>query len=481
MLGRRTVPLVAAVTFLVRLIGLTRPVRADEAGFELVARAWAPGPASVYGPYFVDRPPPVIALFKLSDAIGGPLFIRIIGALACAALVLAIAAIAAMVADERVAQWSAVAAATLVLTPVIDLVAAKGELLALPFLVGAIGLGIAAVRSERTPPAFAAGLLAAAAVGLKQNLAGAALFLGVLVLGSALSGRLTRAGFVRLAGSMAAGLAVPVVATLAWALVAGVHLATLWDAVYGFRVEAASVLGEGSATPTHRALVLLAILLGTGIAVAIAAYLARVPRSWRRDAPLTIAVLAMISFDVVALVVGGSFWQDYAFGLVPGALIAITLLSDRVRRLVVSAMVVSCVVCLAGWGAWNLSGQQEFDEHETGIALRDAAATGDTLVVFGGRADLQLTSGMPSPYRYLWSLPMRVRDPELRELRALVNGSDAPTWLVEWWAFDTWTDAGARLRADVTARYLPHGTACGGRTIWLLQGLERAVPTPKCR
>ena len=60
---------------------------ADEAGFTLVARAWHPLPDSVYGAYFVDRPPPMIALFKVSDRIGGPLFIRVLGAVACAALV----------------------------------------------------------------------------------------------------------------------------------------------------------------------------------------------------------------------------------------------------------------------------------------------------------------------------------------------------------------------------------------------------------
>ena len=75
--SRWTVAVAAAAAFLLRLPGLTRPVRADEAGYQLVARAWHAMPDSVYGAYFVDRPPPMIALFKLSDAIGGPLFIRV--------------------------------------------------------------------------------------------------------------------------------------------------------------------------------------------------------------------------------------------------------------------------------------------------------------------------------------------------------------------------------------------------------------------
>ena len=77
--SRWTVTVAAAAAFLLRLPGLTRPVRADEAGFVLVARTWDPMPDSVYGAYFVDRPPLLIALFKVSDAIGGPLFIRVAG------------------------------------------------------------------------------------------------------------------------------------------------------------------------------------------------------------------------------------------------------------------------------------------------------------------------------------------------------------------------------------------------------------------
>lgn len=479
--SRWTIAVAAAAAFLVRLLGLTRPVRADEAGFELVARSWNPSGGSLYGAYFVDRPPPLVALFKVSDAIGGPLFIRVIGAVACAALVLVAAWLARLVADERAARWTAVAAAALVTTPVIDLVAVKGEVLALPFLVGAAGLAVLAVRDRAAWPAFAAGLLASVPVGLKQNLAGAAVFTAVLLVASALAGRLARRDLARLGAAAVAGFAVPLLATVGWALAAGVRLHTLWYAVYGFRADASAALGDGPAeAPTRRALVLLLILGVTGMAAAIAAYLARLRSNWRQDAPLTAAVVAMIAFDVVALALGGSFWQDYAFGLVPGTLVAVALLAVRWRERLVPLMVASTVVCLVGWGVWNLAGQQEFDEHDTGVALEAVAEPGDTLAVFGGRADLQLESGLPSPYPYLWSLPMRALDPDLTTFRAMVNGPDAPTWLVEWWPFDTWTSDGEALESEVRQRYVEHGTGCGGRTIWLLKGVDRAVPEPEC-
>jgi len=479
--SRRTVVVAAAAAFLVRLLGLTRPVRADEAGYVLVARSWHPSADSLYGAYFVDRPPSLVAVFKVADAIGGPLVIRVLGAVASAVLVLVAAWVARLVADEHAGRWTAVAAAALVTTPVIDLVAVKGEVLALPFLVAAAGLAVVAVRDRAVWPAFAAGLLAAVPLGLKQNLAGAAVFTAVLLVASTLAGRLDDRGLVRLAGGALAGFALPGLATVAWALAAGVRLHTLWYAVYGFRADASAALGDGpSEAPVRRALVLLLIVGITGIGVAIAAYLARLPGHWRHDAPLTAAVVAMIAFDVVSLALGGSFWQDYAFGLVPSALFAVALVAARWRRLLVPLMVASTVVCLVGWGAWNIADRQEFDEHDTGVALARVAEPGDTLVVFGGRADLQLESGMAAPYPYLWSLPMRALDPELATFRAMVNGPHPPTWLVEWWPFDAWSPRGKALQRDVERRYVEHGTGCDGRTIWLLQGVDRPLPAPDC-
>ena len=478
---RWTVPVAAGLAALVRLLGLTRPVRADEAGFELVARTWQPSADSVYGTYFVDKPPPLIALFKLSDAIGGPLLIRVLGALAGAALVLVAAAMARQVADPTAARWTAIAAAAVVTTPVIDLVAVKGEVLALPFLVGAVAMALAAVRERSGWPAFAAGLLAGIPLGLKQNLAGGIVFIAVLLVGSHLAGRLTRGDLARLAAAALAGCALPVLATVGWALAAGVRLHTLWYAVYGFRADASAALGDASvAAPARRAAVLLLILVATGIAVVLGGYLARLRDHLRADAPLTVAVVAMVAFDVVSLVLGGSFWQDYAFGLVPGALLATALVAAGLRSRLVPLMVVSTAVCLLGWGVWNLAGRQELDEHDTGVALREAAEPDDTLVVFGGRADLQLESGLGSPYPYLWSLPMRALDPDLSRLRALVDGPDAPTWLVEWWPFDTWTPKGEGLGEDVRRRYVEHGVGCDGRTIWLLRGETRPTPEPDC-
>ena len=291
--SRWTIAVAAAAAFLLRLPGLTRPARADEAGFVLVARSWHPMPDSLYGAYFVDRPPMLIALFKASDAIGGPLFIRLVGAVACAALVLAAAAVARLVADEHAARWTAVATAALSTNVLIDAVAVKGELLALPVLMASLGLSLVAVRDRSWRLALAAGLLAGLALGFKQNLVGGMVFAAVLFVGSWWAGRLTRPELLKLAGAAAAGAAVPVLATIGWALAEGVRLHTLWYAVYGFRFDASHVLaGDADFAPTIRAGLLVLAAVGAGMLLIIGGFLVHIRAEWRDDAPLTAAIAA---------------------------------------------------------------------------------------------------------------------------------------------------------------------------------------------
>ncbi len=491
--SRWTIPVAATTAFVLRLPGLTRPIRADEAGFLLVARAWDPGGASVYGPYFVDRPPLLVATYGWSDALGGPLFIRVVGAVACVLLVVAAANVARLVASETAARWTAVAVAAITTNVAINAVAVKGELLALPFLMGSLWLALLAVRDKAWLPALGGGLLAGLALGFKQNLVGGIVFTAVLFIASALAGRLRPAELVRLALAATAGAFIPVAGTVLWAVVAGVDLDALWYAVYGFRFDAAGVLASGGAeSETIRAALLVVSALGAGMLLVIGGFVVHIRGEWEDDAPLTAAIAAMLLVDVVGLVLGGSFWRDYLFPLLPATALCAALLARRhgrrgvAMRAVISAAALSTAVLLVGWVGFQALGMQEFDEVDTGRALREAAAPGDTLVVFGGRADLQLTSELPSPYDQLWSLPMRTLDPDLTDLEAVVTGPDAPTWLVEWVPFAHWSEeSGRRLAAVVEERYVPHGSGCGARpsdprTVWLLRGAQRPHPVADC-
>lgn len=486
--SRHTVAIAAAAAFLLRLPGLTRPVRADEAGFLLVARAWEPMADSVYGPYFVDRPPLLIAIFRVSDEIGGPLFIRVLGALACAALVVAAAWTARLVAGERSARWTAVCVAAITTNTVINAVAVKGELLGLPFVMAGCGLALLALRERSVPLAALAGLSAGIAPHIKQNLLGGLVFAGVLLLVSWATRQVGWRDFTKLAAAGLVGAAVPLLATIGWALAAGVRLDVLWYAVGGFRSDAAAVLALGNThAPAMRAGVLLTAGLVAGMLLVIGGFLVHIREEWADGKAVTAATAALLLFDAAALVIGGSYWRDYLFPLLPATALAAALLvrrasrRGRTMRAVIVGAALSSATCLVGWLALNLSGMQEFHEHDTGVAVEAAAEPGDTLVVFGGRADLLLASGLTSPYEQLWSLPMRTLDPDLDDLGTLVGGPDAPTWIVEWVGFETWNrPAGVRLRHLVEERYERHGTGCDDRPVWLLRGLERGPIVPEC-
>src|SRR3954454_1997598 len=55
---------------LLRLPWLSVPLGRDEAGIALVAQHWTGG--SLYGEYWLDRPPPLVLLFKLAGLRGRP-------------------------------------------------------------------------------------------------------------------------------------------------------------------------------------------------------------------------------------------------------------------------------------------------------------------------------------------------------------------------------------------------------------------------
>lgn len=69
------------------------------------------------------------------DALAGPYSVRVVGAVGCVVTVLLAARIARLLTTETAARWNAVVAAALVTTPLIDAVAVKGELLALPLVM----------------------------------------------------------------------------------------------------------------------------------------------------------------------------------------------------------------------------------------------------------------------------------------------------------------------------------------------------------
>jgi hypothetical protein len=151
-----------------------------------------------------------------------------------------------------------------------------------------------------------------------------------------------------------------------------------------------------------------------------------------------------------------------------------------IRRLAVFAAlsaVVGCAVVTLGylvlpWTSWP---------QQVGAWLEASSTHSDTVVVLYGSASVVESSGLESPYPYLWSLPVRVLDPDLTRLRATVAGSDAPTWVVEAMGANSWDiDEEHRLRGVVEDRYRLVGEVCD-REVWLRRDLVRELAAiPRC-
>ena len=488
--------LAAAAAMLLRFPGLLWPLGPDEAGQLLVARSWNPAPDTVYGDYWVDRPPSLIALVRLADAIGGAYFLRVVAALGCAVLVLLAAAVARRYGGPRAAAWTAVATAVLISSSLIDPVAATGEVLGAPLVVGSFLLVLQAVErgqqagqqgTSAALHAFVAGVLAASALGLKQNLFGGLVFGGVVLIGSWWVGRIPARRFAALGGAALLGVAVPVLATIGWALASGVGLDTLAYAVVGFRSDASAVIAaQDQSAPLARALLLVVVAVASGMLLAVGWFLAHLREAWRRDPVLTTATVAVLVLEVLGVVLGGSYWLTYLINLVPATGLCVAAVAGlpgragRGARIVVSLAVVSSLVSAVGWLVVTRSGLSSPEEVRIGAAISRAARPGDTLVVYGGRADLQWASGLPSPYAHLWSLPMRTLDADLAELRALLAGPRAPTWLVAAAPFSSWDLPGHRELTRIVEREYDLVAEPCGRRVFVRAGVQRRLGEVEC-
>lgn len=499
---RRVVAAAAVAAFLMRFPSLLWPLRADEAGLLLVARAWSPQPDSLYGTFWVDRPPVLVGFVRGVDLLGGPGLLRLVAALGLVAMVLLAADAARTIArltggahGDRLAAWAAVGAAGLAGSALIEPLAAKSEVLAIPLVMASVAAALRALERRSSGWAAGAGLAGMLALGMKQNVAGGLVFGAVLLVGAALGRRVSGRRFAVLTCAALAGAAVPVLGCLVWAQQAGVPLSTLWFDIYGFRSDAVAVIADQpNAAPQRRALLLLGTFLLGGMAAVLGWYVARWRAAWRLDRALTAAVTAMVLVDGVGLALGGSYWQAYLLVLVPDLVLALVLaratgtgragrVVARLPRLVLGWVVTATAISLVVWTLNFATGRFPPTEVRTGQAVAAAARPADTIVVFGGRADVVESSGLSSPYRHLWSLPMRVLDPDFSELRTLVASEGRPTWLVEWVGFDDWGNEGARALARTVRReYVRAGRTCNNHPVWLRRELagQRPDVRPDC-
>src|SRR5688500_12087264 len=123
------VALVAAAATLGWLPFMWRSLSPDEGGLLMLAAQWEPG-SSLYGDYWVDRPPLLVGLFAVADGLGGPVALRAMGVVAVVATIFLAGVIGRLAAptstkttadktgqDTRRVVWPAATAALFLATP----------------------------------------------------------------------------------------------------------------------------------------------------------------------------------------------------------------------------------------------------------------------------------------------------------------------------------------------------------------------------
>ena len=492
---RRTARLLlvlCAVVVLTRLVYAWQPLRSDEGGYLFLARAWSPGAGEfLYGDLHVDRPPLLLAIFRVAAWTDWDPAIRVLAIPFVIAAVLLTARSAYLVAGWAAARWAAVVTAALVTSPALAADQADGELFAVPLVAACVALVLEAWRRGSATGQFwwavAAGVLGSAATLVKQNFLEGLLFAAVLVIADAVARR-------RVRRSLAAGVVVGAVLAHAlvgvWALLHGLDPARLWTDVVAFRGEALrTIWSEPFRAPAVRAATLVALALVSAMVPLAWTWFRWLGVRWRAGAvaPEHLAIGIVLGYGVWAIVVGGSYWPHYLLQLAAGLGLAAGVVAAREERdavvmrrwagvAVVSALL-GFVVCAAVYAFVP----RVWVQQRVGEWLAASAAPGDTAVIAYGNPVVLETAGLATPYPYLWSLPMRTLDPEQNRLRGVLAGSDAPTWIVEMIGFDSWgIDEGGRLRALVGSRYELVADVCG-KAVWLRADLERrGAPLPDC-
>ena len=467
----------AVVAVIGRLPFLGHAPSPDEAGFLLVGGQWHGAGSSLYGTYWVDRPPLLITIFRLSASLGGLTALRLIGCVAVSLVVVGCARVATLIGGRRAAGWAATAAAGLCLSPLLGGYEVDGELLAAPFTLGGIACVVLAVRSTDRRPAMAAaaaaGGFAMASLLVKQNLADVAVF-GAVAFGLSWWRRDRDRFWTLVLGALAGAAAIALVVAV-WTVEHGTSLTGVLDAMYPFRIHADQVQAHGGGQHSLARLTgLAAAALTSGIALLLL-FVARDITIHRPRAPLWAALVAMTGFATVSVVLGGNYWHHYLVELIVPLSLAVGVLAARHSF---AARTLIAYVVLAGFVCWtlDLTTAQGSVGQTVGQAVAVSAQPGDTIVTAWGHANVTFASGLPSPYAQLWSLPVKTLDPTLTGLDAMLTGPTPPTWFVVWNHVHSWGLDTARTSSILAQDYRRVGTVCG-RTIYLRAGVDRPAPT----
>lgn len=452
--------LAGALAIALRLPFLLDAPYADEGGLLVVASRWHDHGPFLYGPLFVDRPPLLLAFFRLADVAGGLVMLRALGLVLVAGSVALAARAGAVLAGTRGAAAAAPTCAALLADPRLGTREIDAETVGVPMILLAAVLSLEAVRrapsGTRTVFLVGAGIAGSAAVLVKQNLVDGLVFAVVLVVATGIA---DTAGVRRTAGQVCLvmlGAAVPPAVALAWSATAtGAH--GLWYTLYGFRLAGSSALfATTSAARAARLQGLGRAAVLSGMAALLVVCVMTLLRRRRSDAA-TVALVAMLVAEVAGAAGGGYYWPHYLIGIVPAtALLAAK--AAAVRRpwllgLAVTATLVSSAVAVIVCAAGPTS-TRSTEVAALSAWLDRAARPGDSAVVLYGEASVFDATPLRPAYPFLWTLPQRILDPHLTRLVHTLDRRSGPTYVVVRMPLDSYgQDPHGRVHRAIERHY----------------------------
>jgi len=114
----------------------------------------------------------------------------------------------------------------------------------------------------------------------------------------------------------------------------------------------------------------------------------------------------------------------------------------------------------------------------TAAWMKSLQRPGDSMVVLYGEAALYDATRLRPAYPYIWTLPMRVRDPRLTALRALLSGPRAPTFVLTPSPLNAWNIDPEGHTQHVIDRYYRQVADVCGSPVYVRRGVDRRVPPP---
>jgi hypothetical protein len=450
----------------------------DEGGVAMVAHAWHGGGPFAYGGLFLDRPPLLVALYRLAgESQAG---IRVLGAVAAVLLVVTSTLLAVRIAGRGAAPWAAGVSAVLASTYALRSVFTPAELLAtVPSSTSVLVLLVALERSSRRLWLFAgAGALAATALLVKQSF-GDALVAGAvaLVAGKLLGLSWRETG--RRAGAYLAGVAAVLAGLVVWAVASHTSAHAVWYAMFGFRLDSVSVLVEHGLE--SRLSSLGSPLLDSGLAVALVLAVAGIA-VLRGRALVRATLLAWMAAGVGGILLGGSYWPHYLIALVPIAAAGAAATLDRypfAGALALAAIALPTVINAAEVAKSDSADAYQRPALTIGDYIEDRSLPGQTAYAMYARVNTLYYARLRDPYPYNWSLMVRAVPGAEPRLRSLLASPARPTWIVRAEgprAFGL--DRGGATRRLLALHYKPVASVCGSEVL-LARGARVRHPPPR--